>query len=449
MELTDILRQIDSLKKEAENLQPVKPDPIAIGLEKVFWDKFRLEFNYNSNHMEGNTLTYGHTQILLKSGDVVGKYNIRELQEMKAHDLALKIIRESAENAEFTLSQKFIREINEIILVEPYYNDAITQDGRPTQKLIVPGEYKKTPNSVRLANGEMFNYPSPEETPALMGDLIDWYEKETIAKELHPVQIAALFHYKIVRIHPFDDSNGRTSRLLMNYILLKNGYAPLVINSSDKKNYLIALNEADAGDIEAFVKYIILLQLHWQELYLKALKGGKIEEDDDFEKEVELLKKKITEDKKITQKITVEAVDNLFHTSLKDLFIRLWVKLSSLDSLFYSKAIHFGINKGFRAIIKTEQIEKVFEENKLKITDRGTMHFRYIHKALPTKSNGVTDIYSDITVRFDDYTYSIEIEQNKKIFPEKRYGEYLSENEIKEVVSLLSNKTLETIKTST
>ena len=287
MELNPTLKQIDSLKQEADRMQPGKPE-----LERVFWDKFRLEFNYNSNHMEGNTLTYGHTQILLKSGDVVGKYNIRELQEMKAHDLALKVIRESAEDPDFCLSQKFIKEINETILVEPFYNNAITPEGEPTQKLITPGAYKKTPNSVRLQNGEMFNYPSPEETPALMGDLIDWYEKESEAKEFHPVQLAAIFHYKMVRIHPFDDSNGRTSRLLMNYVLLRNGYAPLVIKSIDKKNYLIALNEADAGDIEAFVKYITSLQLHWQELFIKALSGKSIEEITDLSSETSVELKK-------------------------------------------------------------------------------------------------------------------------------------------------------------
>ena len=100
MELDSTLAKIDSLKEEAEKFKSsAKPE-----WERAFWDKFRLEFNYNSNHMEGNTLTYSHTQVLLKSGDVVGKYNIRELQEMKAHDLALKIIRESAEDSNFSLS---------------------------------------------------------------------------------------------------------------------------------------------------------------------------------------------------------------------------------------------------------------------------------------------------------------------------------------------------------
>jgi Fic family protein len=311
MELIEILQQIDSLKQETDSLPTKKTE-----LERIFWDKFRLEFNYNSNHMEGNTLTYGHTQILLKSGDVVGKYNIRELQEMKAHDLALKNIRQAADDPEFRLSQKFIKEINQLILVEPFYSEAITPEGKPTQKRIVPGEYKKTPNSVRLSNGEMYFYASPEETPALMSDLIDWYQKETETKELHPVEIAALFHYKIVRIHPFDDSNGRTARLLMNYILLKNGFSPLVIESNDKKNYLIALQEADAGDKEAFVLYISNIGLRWQRKYTRASKGEKIEEDGDLDKEIDLLKKRLSKNKGPKLEISADTVQNTMHQSI-------------------------------------------------------------------------------------------------------------------------------------
>ena len=432
MEFTDILQQIDSLKQEAENLQPVKPE-----LEKVFWDKFRLEFNYNSNHMEGNTLTYGHTQILLKSGDVVGKYNIRELQEMKAHDLALKIIRESAENPEFSLSQKFIREINETILVEPYYNDAITQDGRPSQKLIIPGEYKKTPNSVRMQNGEMFNYPSPEETPALMGDLIDWYEKETTAKELHPVQIAALFHYKIVRIHPFDDSNGRTSRLLMNYILLRNEYAPLVINSTDKKNYLMALNEADAGDIEAFVRYITSIQLHWQGLYLKALKGEKIEESRDFEKEVELFKK----DLKTKLNSDISEVKKIHQLSFLPLTEKLKNSLSKLNEFYDStETVSIAIDEfGSRV-----DIYKIVDDISIAKTKPSRFIFAHQHSNYKA-SKKIINYNTECILTLLQYSYQIEINPAKKTIKLSN-NEYLSQEQIEELCSAAVRKEFEFIK---
>ncbi len=447
MELTDILQQIDSLKQEAENLQPVKPE-----LERVFWEKFRLEFNYNSNHMEGNTLTYGHTQILLKSGDVVGKYNIRELQEMKAHDLALKIIRESAENPEFSLSQKFIREINETILVEPYYNDAITPDGRPTQKLIVPGEYKKTHNSVRLPNGEMFNYPSPEETPALMGDLIDWYEKETKAKELHPVQIAALFHYKIVRIHPFDDSNGRTSRLLMNYILLRNGYAPLVINSTDKKNYLIALNEADAGDIGAFVKYIISLQLHWQELFLKAIRGESIEEVADLDKKIEILKKNLSDETTVELKKDLGIIEKTTTESFIPFLLYLEEKVARLVEFFFESKIQ--IQGGGSTRTKNNMSEIIHSSSSFAnelFNSPNAFKISFLHRDL--KKTGMRDwgYTTTISLTCKAYEYRIDAEEiDAKIVRPYReqltqddYSSFVKkivEKEFKEIESKLGNK---------
>ena len=95
------------------------------------------------------------------------------------------------------------------------------------------GDYKKFPNSVRLANGEIFDYATPSETPSLMGELVDWVRSEENKRNLHPIELAAQLHYKFVRIHPFDDGNGRLSRLLMNYILLKNDLPPVIIRSDD------------------------------------------------------------------------------------------------------------------------------------------------------------------------------------------------------------------------
>jgi len=441
MELNSVLAQIVLHKKEVDNLQPVKPE-----FERMFWEKFRLEFNYNSNHMEGNTLTYGHTQILLRTGDVVGKYNIRELQEMKAHDLALKIIRESASDPEFELSQKFIREINQTILVEPFYNEAITPEGKSTQKLIVPGEYKKTPNSVRLPNGEMHHYPSPEETPALMGDLMDWYEKESKSKELHPVQIAALFHYKLVQIHPFDDSNGRTARLLMNFILLKNDYAPLVIESNDKKNYLIALNEADAGNINAFVEYIIILSERWQELYVKALKGEKIEEPEDFDKEIELLKKKISEKNKVKKIFSKEATVHLLDNSFSPLLEKIINKLSSLDQFYYTKEIRFGINGPNSTVKNIAEIKKIFEDQIASITANSSIDLLHIFKGLQTQSSGVVDFHSYLKIRFNEFTYQISRGTPGEWFLEKKYDESLSEKDTDVIVSNLAKEALIYIK---
>ena len=279
------------LKDGLEALRTIKPEDW-----QRLWRKFRLEWNYNSNHIEGNTLTYGETELLLIFEKTTGDHNKREYDEMQAHDVAIKMVQELADDNERPLTESFIRTLNEMILVKPYWKEAITPDGQNTRREIKIGVYKSFPNSVRLQNGEMFHYAKPEETAAFMNDLMKWYNDNI---ELNPVELAAQLHYRFVRIHPFDDGNGRVARLLMNYVLLKAGYPPVIIKSKDKPNYLTALNKADTGDINAFIKYIAE-QLVWSsELTITAAMGGSVDELGDFDKRLNLI------DRKLTKKINV------------------------------------------------------------------------------------------------------------------------------------------------
>jgi Fic family protein len=91
----------------------------------------------------------------------------------------------------------------------------------------------------------MFDYASPEETPAMMSDLIAWYRKEEEKGALSAIELATLFHYRYIRIHPFEDGNGRIARLLVNYILHRHGYPMIVVPTTDRNNYLEILNKCD------------------------------------------------------------------------------------------------------------------------------------------------------------------------------------------------------------
>lgn len=442
MELNSILQQIDELKKEAEKLQPAKAE-----FEKTFWDKFRLEFNYNSNHLEGNTLTYGHTQLLLIFDKVGADYTGREIEEMKAHDLAWKIVKEAAVERDHVLTEKFIREINELILVRPFYKEAITSDGQPTRRLIEPGQYKKYPNSVRLENGEIFNYANPEETPALMGELLEWYRKESQTIELHPVQLAALFHYRFIRIHPFDDSNGRTSRLMMNYILMRFGYAPAVIDSSDKKNYLTALNKADAGDVQSFILYIAQASNKWQTLFLKAKVGEKIEEEGDFEKEITLLKQNLSNHNKIQTKFSPSKVVQLFEISFEKLFKICVDKLSQLDSFFYEKEFVFQVGSFTGPVYEIFQIRELLIDKKHLLELNTSIQFIHRHRGLRTKNNTVFEYESKIMIGFSEYKYNITSPSNRNVIPIwKFYNEVPDDHEMTEIATSLAKRELEQIK---
>lgn len=207
--------------------------------------RFTIDFNYNSNHIEGNTLTYGQTEILLLFGKVIGEANVKDVQDMTASNVTLNMMKEEALVKETPLTQAFIRTLHRTLLREDYTVYRNLPGGMQTSYTVHAGQYKTRPNSVITRYGDRFEYASPEETPALMTDLVDWYNKAEEEGKLSPVELAVLFHYRYIRIHPFEDGNGRIARLLVNYILTKHDYPMIVVRSRMKNEYLEALHAAD------------------------------------------------------------------------------------------------------------------------------------------------------------------------------------------------------------
>ena len=231
--------------------------------------RFTVDFNYNSNHIEGNTLTYGQTEILLLFGKVIGEADVRDVQEMTASNVGLKMMKEEAGLKGMPLTQNFIRLLHKTLLREDYTVYRNLPGGLQSSYITHAGQYKTRPNSVITRYGDRFEYASPEETPGLMTDLVDWYNQAEQEGKLSPVELAALFHYKFIRIHPFEDGNGRIARLLVNYILTRHDYPMVVVRSRKKDEYLEALHQADMEvgpvpgdgahadikDIRPFLKY--------------------------------------------------------------------------------------------------------------------------------------------------------------------------------------------------
>lgn len=231
--------------------------------------RFIVDFNYNNNHIEGNTLTYGQTEILLLFGKVIGEADVRDVQEMTASNVGLKMMIKEAVVKEIPLTQRFIRALHKTLLREDYTVYRNLPGGVQTSFVIHAGQYKTRPNSVITRYGDRFEYASPEETPGLMGDLIDWYNTAEQEGKLSPVELAALFHYRYIRIHPFEDGNGRIARLMVNFILMRHNYPMIVVRSRKKSEYLEALHQtdlevgpvpgdgahADIKDIHPFLRY--------------------------------------------------------------------------------------------------------------------------------------------------------------------------------------------------
>ena len=294
--------KITQLYTQWQNLQPVT-DSVIQRLRR----KFMLEFNYNSNHIEGNTLTYGQTEILLLFDRVIDSASMKDLEDMKASNIGLNMMQHYALD-QYPLTEKFVRELHKTIL-RADYEEYRTSGGHQYHYTVHAGIYKTRPNSVITRTGERFEYASPEETPALMKDLVDWYRDAEQDGRYTIAELCALFHYRYIRIHPFEDGNGRIARLLVNYILARHHYPMIVIKTDDRENYLKALDDCDgfagtapsAGahatveQIRPFVVYIERCIERALTTCIKAAKGEVIAEDNDYAKELRVLELHISQ----------------------------------------------------------------------------------------------------------------------------------------------------------
>lgn len=243
--------------------------PLSSRKQFLLSQRFTVDYNFNSNHMEGNTLTYGQTELLLLLGQVSGEGELKDYNEMKASQVGFEMMREMVSLRDTPLTQNFIRQLHKVLLREDYQVYRNLPGGVQTSYVIHAGQYKTRPNSVITRYGDRFVYASPEETPALMSDLVAWYNQAEESGMYSPVELAALFHYRYIRIHPFEDGNGRIARLMVNYILARHDWPMIVVRSRDKQKYLEALHRADLkigftpseganaslSQIEPFLKY--------------------------------------------------------------------------------------------------------------------------------------------------------------------------------------------------
>ena len=245
--------------------------------------KFTVEYNYNSNHIEGNTLTYGQTELLLLFGKVSGEAEMKDFEEMKASNVGLKMMTEEAKEKQ-PLTETFIRQLHHTLLREDYTVHTTLTCGLPSSYVVHAGTYKTRPNSVITRYGYRFEYASPEETPALMSDLVKWYNEAEESGKFSPIELAALFHYRYIRIHPFEDGNGRIARLMVNYILSRHGWPMIVVRNRDKQNYLEALHQADliVGPVPSDGAHASLREIRHFMTYFSKLVKTEIQADIDF-----------------------------------------------------------------------------------------------------------------------------------------------------------------------
>jgi Fic family protein len=222
-----LLNRIDAAKELINKYRPL-PASIVTRLK----EEMIIDWTYNSNAIEGNTLSLRETQLVLETGITIGGKSLKEHLEAINHREAILFVEDLA-SKKTKITERNIKEIHSLILkeIDPKY----------------AGRYRDI--QVRIS-GSRHLPPEAVRIPELMER---FSKKRLSSSKQHPVEQAALAHFDFVSIHPFVDGNGRTARLLMNLILLKYAYFPAVILKNDRKKYYNALEKGHKGDINDFI----------------------------------------------------------------------------------------------------------------------------------------------------------------------------------------------------
>lgn len=240
------IKRINQKKAELDAFRPIPPIVV-----KSIKDSLTYEWTYNSNRIEGNTLTLQETQLILEEGITVKGKSLREHFEAVNHHDAIGFVEELAqENAQ--VSSRNALDIHALVL----------------QKIEKDFAGRLRTAGVRILKAN-FVPPNAQKVPDLIDELFDWTNTE--GANLHPVVRATIFHHRFVWIHPFFDGNGRTVRLLMNLMLMRAGFPPAIILSNDRKKYYAALNAANLGDYSKLMLLMLQATERSLDIYLSHL----------------------------------------------------------------------------------------------------------------------------------------------------------------------------------
>lgn len=237
--------KVDELNNKLNSKRPFSKETL-----KSLRNSINIEWTYNSNGIEGNTLTLRETQIVLE-GITVGGKTLREHLEAINHEKAIEYIEDLVKEKN-PVTEWNIKNIHQLVLKEIDDKNA--------------GKYRSENVAIM---GATHTPPDHLIVPELMEKLILNYQKWN---KYHPIIKAAIIHGELVKIHPFIDGNGRTSRLVMNLSLMNSGYLPVIIKKENRLEYYNALDKAHTtGDYTDFVKLVTNLEIEMINKYLNLL----------------------------------------------------------------------------------------------------------------------------------------------------------------------------------
>jgi len=399
MELKEIIIKMDQIREELDSLRPIPEDRM-----NRLNQKLRLDWNYHSNSIEGNTLTASETRAFLLHGITAKGKPFRDYVEMKGHDKALKKL-EDIVHKDVNITERLIKEIHQIILVEPY-------DGKAG---INPGQYKKQPNYLYSPEGERIDFEPPEEVPRLMNELVNWLnnhndppKRKKRQYDLHPLVIATGFHAQFIKIHPFGDGNGRMARILTNLILMLCGYVPAIVRLEKRTDYYNALNASTLDSPEPLAEFIGEECIRSLEIAKKAARGESIDEPEDIDKKMSLLDQKIKgmEEEEITIEKSKEVTNNLFEHLVLPVIEKTMDKLSRFREHFHQIEFAYDIDGNGKSHSDPNELEKDLRETWLS-KPKAVNRFNFNVKLMGFKKSGIDtfDINKGFRIQFEQFKY--------------------------------------------
>ncbi len=241
----------ERLKRKLATLNSFRPLPQTI--VRKLKERFEIEMTYNSNAIEGNSLTLKETALVINEGVTIKGKPLKDHLETKNHKEAIDYLYELTDKHKpITFSETMIRSFHQIVVGDTDKEWA--------------GRYR---NSSVVIVGTDYKPPEAIDVPVLMAKLMIWIKENK--RKLHPVELASLLHYRLAAIHPFFDGNGRTARLIMNIALMNAGYPIAVILRNDRKKYYDVLSKADGGNLIPFVHFIAQAVERSLDIYLDIL----------------------------------------------------------------------------------------------------------------------------------------------------------------------------------
>lgn len=242
----------DRLYEKKQILQSSRPLP-SIALNKIK-ESLSIEWTYNSNSIEGNSLTLRETQMVIQEGITIKGKSLREHFETYNHDKAIDFLF-TVVNDQYVLRSIDILSLHALVLrsIEEDFAGRLRNGG------------------VRIS-GANFVPPNANKVSDLLDELIDFINTNPL--QLNDIELATVFHHKFVWIHPFFDGNGRTVRLVMNLLLMRCGFPPAIILKNDRKKYYEALNQANAGNYQKLTLLMCQALERTLNIYINALPGN-------------------------------------------------------------------------------------------------------------------------------------------------------------------------------